>query len=65
MIPNAVYTRDVYRYKKDSVYFVSFITEGGRCCRDQKIKQPKMWLFDHGCVIEIIVFFDSFFAIFW
>ena len=32
-----------------------------RRCRG---KAPKMWLFDHGCVIEIIVFFNSFFAIF-
>ena len=29
-------------------------------------QKTKIWLlvFDHGCVIEIIVFFDSFFAIF-
>ena len=30
----------------------------------RKKEKPKMWLIDRGCVIEISVFFDSFFAIF-
>ena len=61
MIQNAVYTRDVYRYKEDCV--IGVLYHRGDDVAVAK-KTNKMWLFNFGCVIEIIVFFDSFFAIF-
>ena len=43
---------------------MSCMTErGGRCSRGKK--KPKMWLFNLDFVIEIIVFFNSFFDIFY
>ena len=60
---DATYTKHVYRHIKHCVGVGSCFTGGGgeRCFRGKK---PKAWLFDPGCVIWIIVFFDSFFAIY-
>ena len=46
MIQNAVYTKDVYRNKKD--YVIGVLYHGGDIAEAKRT--PEIWLFDHGCV---------------
>ena len=63
MTQNAVYTRNILRYKKDSVFFVFCLTGLGMVNDVTEATPPlKIWLFNHGIIIEVIVFFDIFFA---
>ena len=58
VIQSAVYTWDVdIRKTLCNRSLLSRGRGGGRCCRGIN---PKIWLFNHGCVIKIIVSFDSF-----
>ena len=59
---NTTDTKHVYQHSKHYVGVGSCFK--GRNDFADADKKTKKWLFDHGCVIQIIVFFDRFFAIF-
>ena len=59
---DTIYTKHVYQYSKRYVEVGSCFKDRGTMLQRQK---PKMWLFDLSCVTWIVVFFDSFFVLFW